>query len=71
MYMYFFVQVTSTMLPIQLLSGVYGMNFQLPDGTPGIPELIMPHGYSIYFLSLFLPKYIRICSGYFCILHIL
>ena len=40
--------VTTTLLPIQILSGVYGMNFQLEDGSPGIPELVMPNGYMFF-----------------------
>lgn len=43
--------VTTTLLPIQILSGVYGMNFQKEDGSPGIPELMWENGY-MYFWGL-------------------
>ena len=42
-------------LPGQLLTGMYGMNFQQKDGEPGIPELMFayPWGY-VWFWCCFL-----------------
>lgn len=36
---------TAVFLPAQLLTGIYGMNFQNPDGSASIPELQMKYGY--------------------------
>ena len=45
--------VTTTLLPIQLFSGIYGMNFVTADGLPAIPELVLPNGYTYFWcLSL-------------------
>eukprot|EP00928_Gymnodinium_smaydae_P095305 TRINITY_DN8179_c0_g1_i1.p1 TRINITY_DN8179_c0_g1~~TRINITY_DN8179_c0_g1_i1.p1 ORF type:complete len:679 (+),score=72.86 TRINITY_DN8179_c0_g1_i1:35-2038(+) len=38
-------------LPAQFVTGLYGMNFQNADGSPGIPELKWEHGY-LYFWIL-------------------
>jgi len=38
-------------LPAQFITGVFGMNFVEPDGTPSMPELEWQHGYQ-YFWAL-------------------
>jgi len=43
--------VSAVFLPAQFITGVYGMNFVDPDGTPGMPELELEHGY-VYFWIL-------------------
>jgi len=43
--------LTTIFTPLTFLAGIYGMNFQAPDGKPGIPELLWPHGY-LYFWIL-------------------
>ena len=46
---------TIVVMPGQLLTGMYGMNFQKKDGDPGIPELMFtyPWGY-VWFWCCFL-----------------
>lgn len=38
---------TAIFAPVQFMAGVYGMNFSI-DGTPTIPELLMPNGYKMF-----------------------
>jgi len=40
--------VTTIFAPVQFLAGIYGMNFQHPDGTPSMPELVWHNGYSFF-----------------------
>ena len=47
--------VTTLPLPAQFLTGVFGMNFVKPDGTPNMPLLTWEHGYTFFWiLSSFL-----------------
>lgn len=42
---------SAVFLPAQFLSGVYGMNFHVPQNKkPSIPELVMPQGYSLFWI---------------------
>jgi len=50
----FITIVTSIFTPASFLAGVFGMNFQAPDGGPGIPELKWQHGYLWFWLWSFL-----------------
>mmetsp|Transcript_78559 Transcript_78559/g.198267 ORF Transcript_78559/g.198267 Transcript_78559/m.198267 type:complete len:643 (+) Transcript_78559:67-1995(+) len=38
--------ITVILAPVQLMAGVYGMNFVDTAGVPTIPELLWPNGYS-------------------------
>eukprot|EP00928_Gymnodinium_smaydae_P095312 TRINITY_DN8179_c0_g1_i8.p1 TRINITY_DN8179_c0_g1~~TRINITY_DN8179_c0_g1_i8.p1 ORF type:complete len:693 (+),score=52.95 TRINITY_DN8179_c0_g1_i8:76-2079(+) len=49
--LYVLSMATVIFLPAQFLCGLYGMNFQNADGSPGIPELRWKHGY-LYFWML-------------------
>lgn len=49
--LYILTMVTTIFIPAQFFTGVYGMNFVKPDGTPGIPELEWTYGYA-YFWTL-------------------
>eukprot|EP00931_Biecheleriopsis_adriatica_P100782 TRINITY_DN76023_c0_g1_i1.p1 TRINITY_DN76023_c0_g1~~TRINITY_DN76023_c0_g1_i1.p1 ORF type:complete len:819 (-),score=186.28 TRINITY_DN76023_c0_g1_i1:26-2482(-) len=40
--------MSASVMPMQLLSGVYGMNFVTEDGSPGLPELRWRYGYAFY-----------------------
>lgn len=42
--------ITTILMPLQLLAGVYGMNFVREDGMPSIPELVMPQGYNYFWM---------------------
>ncbi|KAF4652547.1 methylated-DNA--protein-cysteine methyltransferase [Perkinsus olseni] len=51
--LYVLTLVTTTFVPGQFLTGVYGMNFQNPiTGDPGMPELLWEHGYLYFWLLL-------------------
>jgi len=39
---------TTIFMPLQLIAGVYGMNFQDRDGKPTMPELLWPQGYTYF-----------------------
>lgn len=41
---------TAVFAPVQLLAGVYGMNFVNAEGHPTIPELLWPHGYLFFWV---------------------
>merc|ERR1712113_907329 len=43
--------VSVVFLPAQFITGLYGMNFEARDGSPGIPELTFQNGY-VYFWIL-------------------
>jgi len=42
---------TAIFAPVQLMAGVYGMNFVDTAGTTTIPELLMPDGYAYFWFS--------------------
>lgn len=44
-----FAIVTTTLAPLQLLAGIYGMNFEY-DGTSTIPLMTSPHGPTIFWV---------------------
>eukprot|EP00656_Telonema_subtile_P008196 TRINITY_DN13838_c0_g1_i3.p1 TRINITY_DN13838_c0_g1~~TRINITY_DN13838_c0_g1_i3.p1 ORF type:complete len:863 (-),score=158.37 TRINITY_DN13838_c0_g1_i3:36-2624(-) len=52
--LYFLTLVTTAIIPMQVLTGLYGMNFIKADGSPNMPELTWEYGY-VYFwlLSIF------------------
>merc|ERR1711879_680608 len=43
--------ITAVFLPMQFITGLYGMNFVKDDGSPNIPELTWERGY-YYFWGL-------------------
>ena len=49
--LFFLTRVTTIVVPAQFLTGLYGMNFVRPDGTPNMPELEWDYGY-VYFWCL-------------------
>eukprot|EP00470_Lotharella_oceanica_P015089 CAMPEP_0170198830 /NCGR_PEP_ID=MMETSP0040_2-20121228/68998_1 /TAXON_ID=641309 /ORGANISM="Lotharella oceanica, Strain CCMP622" /LENGTH=131 /DNA_ID=CAMNT_0010448887 /DNA_START=628 /DNA_END=1024 /DNA_ORIENTATION=- len=49
--MYLLTLVTAIFIPLQFITGMYGMNFVREDGTPSMPELTWENGYA-YFWSL-------------------
>ena len=50
----FITVITSIFTPASWLAGVFGMNFQAPEGGPGMPELKWQHGYLWFWLWSFL-----------------
>lgn len=48
--LYVLTIVTTVFVPAQFVTGMYGMNFVTSDGSPGIPELSMRHGYLYFWL---------------------
>lgn len=50
----FITIITSIFTPASFLASVFGMNFQKPEGGPGIPELKWQHGYIWFWLWSFL-----------------
>merc|ERR1712098_737172 len=40
--------ISAIFLPAQFITGLYGMNFVLDDGSPNMPELTWPHGYTFF-----------------------
>jgi Mg2+ and Co2+ transporter CorA len=49
--LYALTLVTTVFVPGQFLTGLYGMNFIDPEtGKPGMPELIMKHGYLFFWI---------------------
>merc|ERR1712037_707240 len=48
--LFIFSMVSAVFLPMQFISGVYGMNFVAANDEPGIPELAMKHGYLFFWL---------------------
>lgn len=38
--------------PVQFFAGVYGMNFVDANGTPTIPELLVPNGYQYFWIGV-------------------
>ena len=51
--LYFLTLVTTCIIPMQTLTGLYGMNFVKPDGTPNMPELTWEHGYEGFWVMSF------------------
>jgi len=45
---------TAMFAPVQLISGVYGMNFVNAEGHPTIPELLWPNGYAYFWIFVVL-----------------
>ena len=53
--LYVLTMVTTVIVPMQTLSGIYGMNFIYPDGSPAMPELTSEWGYTgFWVLSIML-----------------
>eukprot|EP00658_Telonema_sp_P-2_P037411 TRINITY_DN26913_c0_g1_i1.p1 TRINITY_DN26913_c0_g1~~TRINITY_DN26913_c0_g1_i1.p1 ORF type:complete len:234 (+),score=64.45 TRINITY_DN26913_c0_g1_i1:130-831(+) len=48
--LYVLTMVTTVMVPMQTLSGIYGMNFVDLNNDPAMPELTWPHGYTFFWL---------------------
>jgi hypothetical protein len=40
--------VTTIFVPLQFVTGIYGMNFTNTAGRPSMPELLWPHGYVFF-----------------------
>lgn len=51
--------ITTILMPLQLIAGVYGMNFVDEEGSPTIPELLLPHGYSYFWQGVCI--YLLVC----------
>ncbi len=61
----FITVVTSIFTPASFLAGVFGMNFQKPEGGPGMPELKWQHGYLWFWLwSFLLSGGVLVCVRY-------
>jgi len=53
--LYFLTLVTTCIIPMQTLTGLYGMNFVKADGDPNMPELTWQYGYAgFWVISLIL-----------------
>jgi len=57
--LYLLTIVTTTFVPAQFFTGLYGMNFVETDGTPGMPEL--KHGRRGYFALLAIMLLTTLC----------
>lgn len=44
--------LTALFMPMQLMTGIYGMNFVEEDGSPGIPELKWEFGYFYFWILM-------------------
>lgn len=51
--LYFLTMVTTAIVPLQTLSGIYGMNFVDEYGNPAMPELTWQYGYEYFWLVSF------------------
>jgi len=45
--------ITTVLMPLQLMAGIYGMNFVDREGVPTIPELLWPRGYYWFLVCAF------------------
>jgi len=57
---------TFVFMPMQILAGVYGMNFVNDDGSPSIPELHWKHGYLYFWLASLGIVGVEICFVLLC-----
>eukprot|EP00928_Gymnodinium_smaydae_P047304 TRINITY_DN31561_c0_g1_i2.p1 TRINITY_DN31561_c0_g1~~TRINITY_DN31561_c0_g1_i2.p1 ORF type:complete len:779 (+),score=83.05 TRINITY_DN31561_c0_g1_i2:329-2338(+) len=55
--------LTTIFTPLTFGAGVYGMNFQGPDGKPSIPELLWPDGYFYFWVVTIIYLLVASCCG--------